>query len=155
MAQTKARKVETNSKAPSSGSQKIGPKLTPNEHMVYAKLVDLARSAGAYELLDQLRADGVAAIPTIYRALKGLERKGLVQHLISTKTYVVLENDPRENSMKLLLVCEQCATVMQAEEKDTLNVINENAQHSGFVIQSKHMELLGICPNCNEQGLSA
>lgn len=124
------------------------PNLTRNQKMVYQKLTSLKRAAGAYELLDLLRSDGVNAIPTIYRALNELEYKGLVLHLASTKSFVALDRSQLPEDNKIQLVCEQCHTVVPIAGTGILSAIQKNAEQSGFQTKSKYLEIVGICGTC-------
>ncbi|MEX0300241.1 MAG: Fur family transcriptional regulator [Kordiimonas sp.] len=152
MTQATTSNINTATKIPAHASLETEPILTPNERKVYAKLIALGRSAGAYELLDALRHEGIRAIPTIYRALKGLQDKGCVQHLVSTKSYVAVENTQKARGPKLLLICDRCHKVTQLEEGGVLNMLTENVRQSGFAVQAEHLELIVKCLNCNTQG---
>lgn len=125
-----------------------GQNLTRNQKMVYRTLAGLKRAAGAYELLDLLRSEGVNAIPTIYRALNELEYKGLVLHLTSTKSFVALDNSQVADEKQIQLVCEQCHTVVPVAGTGILNAIQQNAEQSGFQTKSKYLEIVGICGTC-------
>ncbi len=124
------------------------PRLTPNQHKIFTKLASLGRSAGAYELFDLLRPEGVNAIPTVYRALKELEAKGIVRHLASTKSFVAMFNVVNETDQRVMLVCDQCRTVMPIDDAGIINALKENAKQAGFAVRSKHLELVGTCPKC-------
>jgi Fur family zinc uptake transcriptional regulator len=124
------------------------PHLTPNQRKVFAVLADLDRSAGAYELLDLLRSEGVNAIPTIYRALNQLEAKGLVRHLASTKSFVALNNDLAPRQQRVMLVCDRCRTVTPINDTGIVSALKANAEREGFAVRSKHLELVGTCSSC-------
>lgn len=124
------------------------PRLTPNQHKVFIKLAGLGRSAGAYELFDLLRPEGVNAIPTVYRALKELEAKGVVRHLASTKSFVAVFNVVEEPDQRVMLVCDECKTVMPINDAGIINALKENAKQAGFAVRSDHLELVGTCPSC-------
>lgn len=119
--------------------------------MVFDMLKDLGRSAGAYELLDLLRPQGVNAIPTIYRALSELEQKGLVRHLASTKSFVALTEGFEKDQQKVMLVCDQCRSVTPIHDAGTISALTDNAKGAGFTVHSRHLELVGICPRCSSQ----
>jgi Fur family zinc uptake transcriptional regulator len=134
---------------PSDGSM---PKLTGNEKKVFYALDDLNRAAGAYELLDLLRPEGVNAIPTVYRALNGLMKKGLVRHITSTRTYVTLSDVlEEEDDERVFLVCSSCQNVDAIKASDTLDALRLNAKKTKFSVQAKHLEFLGLCYSCTEK----
>ena len=122
--------------------------LTRNQSMVLEQLVSLNRSAGAYELLDLLRPEGVNAAPTVYRALNQLEAKGLVRHIASTRHFTAISesNDIKEDT--IMLICENCSTVTPVRNIAILKALRANAQKSNFQVHSKHIELVGICESC-------
>jgi Fur family zinc uptake transcriptional regulator len=126
-------------------------RLTRNQRMVLDVLAGLNRSAGAYELLDLLKPEGVKAIPTIYRALNELEEKGLVRHLASTKSFVAVSDRLDTEQQKVMLVCEQCRSVTPIHDAGTVNALTNNAQTAGFTVQSRYLELVGTCTNCSRQ----
>ena len=128
--------------------ERVIARLTKNQHKVFSKLDSLGRAAGAYELLDLLRSDGVNAIPTIYRALNSLTEKGLVYHIMSTRTFISTPVLNNPNGHKVLLVCNNCHDVSLLKADDTVNAVKYNAEQSGFEIQSAHMEILGTCSKC-------
>lgn len=113
-----------------------------------AKLTELGRSVGAYELLDLLRPQGVNAIATIYRTLNQLEARGLVQHIASTKCFTALGDITNNQQDMVMLVCENCNTVTPIKNKKLSKALKHNANQSDFKVHSKRLELVGICKKC-------
>lgn len=121
------------------------PPLTGNQRMVYEALLGLGRAAKAYELLDMLRPDGVKAAPTVYRALHELRDKGLVQHIVSSRTFVALQ-EPEENlEQKVTFICEECGQATTMENKQLISVLKSQARKSGFAVKSYHVEIATSC----------
>lgn len=131
------------------------PPLTRNQAMVYQALLDLGRAAKAYELLDILRAQGVKAAPTVYRALHELQDKGLVQHVLSNRTFFALEQPDQQHRQKLLLVCDECGETRLIKSNSVLSALKSNARASGFVVQSYHLEISTDCKACDCAGQTA
>lgn len=124
------------------------PPLTPNQQMVYEKLLSLGRATGAYELLNMLRDRGVNAAPTIYRALHELESKGLVRHLVATRQFIALNRPRPKGHNDVMLVCENCQDVIPLEDQGIISVLNQTAVDAGFEVRSYHLELIAVCAGC-------
>lgn len=123
--------------------------LTTNQRMVYEALLSLERSAGAYELLSLLRKRGVNAAATVYRALKELAQKGLVQRIISTRTYVALVNPKSKTDESILLICRNCGEVSSIKDNNILEAFDRNIKQSGYRVNRYHLELLVTCDQCS------
>ena len=124
------------------------PTLTRNQQMIHEKLLSLGRAAGAYELLDLLREQGVNAAPTVYRALRELEEKGLVRHLVATRQFIALAEPQPGGNSNVMLVCEHCHDVMPLEDRNLIAVLDRTAASAGFEVQSYHLELIATCKTC-------
>ena len=124
------------------------PTLTRNQQMIHEKLLSLGRAAGAYELLDLLRDQGVNAAPTVYRALRELEEKGLAHHLVATRQFIALAEPQPEGMNNVMLVCERCHSVMPLEDRNLIAVLDRIAANAGFEVQSYHLELIATCAAC-------
>ncbi|MCC3861625.1 Fur family transcriptional regulator [Pseudemcibacter aquimaris] len=120
-------------------------RLTGNQKMVYDALKGLGRSAGAYELLDMLRKRGVNAAATIYRALNELTNKGLVQKIVSTRSFVAVETPSAETEESLMLICEKCGEVSSVSDEVLSRKFHEHMKTSGYKIKSYHLELMVDC----------
>lgn len=125
------------------------PPLTRNQMMIYQALLDLGRAAKAYELLDVLRAQGVKAAPTVYRALHELQDKGLVQHVLSNRTFFALEQPDLQHRQKLTLVCDECGETRLIKSNSVLSALKSNARASGFLVQSYNLEIATDCRACD------
>ncbi len=124
--------------------------LTSNQKMVYETLLNLGRSAGAYEVLDLLRKKGVNAAATVYRALNELTKKGLVQRIVSTRTFVAHKNPKSENDDSLLLICEHCGEVSEIKDDHIAKVFDKNIEQSGYRVNNYHLELIVSCDSCSD-----
>ena len=127
--------------------------LTTNQKMVYDTLRNLGRSAGAYELLDLLKKRGVNAAATIYRALNELRDKGLVQRIVSTRTFVAHETPKTEKDESVLLICKHCGEVSSINDNKIVEIFDKNIEHSGYKVSSYNLELIVSCDSCTEKGM--
>lgn len=131
------------------------PPLTGNQRMIYEALLGLGRAAKAYELLDILRADGVKAAPTVYRALHELRDKGLVQHIVSQRTFVALKEPEEDLEQKVTFICEECGQATTMESKQLINVLKSQARKSGFSVNSYHVEIATTCNGQCDKALTS
>ena len=126
-------------------------RLTGNQRMVYETLLNLGRSAGAYEILDLLRKKRVNAAATVYRALNALSKKGLVKRIASTRTFIAHQKPKLENEGSLMLICKNCGKVSSIEDEDLVGVFDKNIAQSGYRVNSYHLELIVFCDSCNKK----
>lgn len=123
--------------------------LTKNERLVLDTLGDAEGPLKAYELLDQLKTQGVKAPMTVYRALDRLEGRGLVHKLDGLGAFVVCNHDA-PHAMQTFLVCENCGSAAEVDEEGALGVdgIAAVADERAFKIASARLEIRGLCREC-------
>jgi Fur family transcriptional regulator, zinc uptake regulator len=126
--------------------------LTANQKIVYETLINLRRSAGAYELLNLLKKKGINAAATVYRALNELAQKGLVQRIISTRTFIAHQKPKSKGDDSVLLICKHCGEVSSLKDKQIVEVFNKNIEQSGFRVSTYHLELMVTCDSCTGKG---
>ncbi len=123
-------------------------KLTTNQKMVHEALLALGRSAGAYEILDILRKKGVNAAATVYRALNELAQKGLVQRIVSTRTFIAHQEPKPEDEESILLICQHCGEVSSIKDNHIVRAFDKNIEQSGYCVNTYHLELMVSCDSC-------
>ncbi len=120
--------------------------LRPNERRV---LLAGARPMTAYDVLAILQAERVTAPPTVYRALKGLEARGLVHRIDSLKAYVPCSHAPGDHGHHgHLLVCTDCGQVQEVADAGVEAMVAQLAQERGFALAENRVELSGRCADC-------
>ncbi len=129
--------------------------LTHNEELVFDVLKGGGGPMKAYDLLDQLKNRGVRAPMTVYRALDGLEAKGIVHKLDTMKSYVLCSHDEPHN-VQTFLVCTQCEGVVEvAESVAELPVVETNIKSvvraSHFKMTEARLEIKGTCQACADK----
>ncbi|MDG1995297.1 MAG: transcriptional repressor [Emcibacteraceae bacterium] len=129
-------------------------RLTGNQKMVYETLLNLKRSAGAYELLDILRKKGVNAAATVYRALNELSGKGLVKRIVSTRTFIAHQRPKSQSEETLMLICKHCGEVSSIDDQKLVGMFDKNISQSGYHVNSYHLELIVSCDGCNKKNLN-
>ncbi|MEX0646095.1 MAG: Fur family transcriptional regulator [Parvularculaceae bacterium] len=121
--------------------------LTKNERLVWDALSDGHEPLKAYEILDMLKGKGVRAPMTVYRALDGLEDKGIVHKLDGLNSFVrCTHGGPHE--VQAFLVCEVCSTVKEIEIDAVAAGVAPAVRRAGFDMHLARLEVRGVCDGC-------
>lgn len=125
-----------------------GERLTPLRRRVLEILLGSERPLGAYEILDQLRADGRGGgPPTVYRALDFLLHNGLVHRLATLNAYTSCPHPDRHHSAQFL-ICTRCRRVRELGSRELAEHIRTEASRQGFCAASEIVEIQGRCNYC-------
>lgn len=124
--------------------------LNANEKLVLAALRRCGKPASAYDLIDDLKPDGVKAPPTIYRALGKLIEAGLVHRLESLNAFVACSHAHRCKAVAFA-VCDDCGTVDEFESKQLSGILQGWAENARFRLRQTTLELRGLCAVCAEK----
>lgn len=90
----------------------ISPVLTKHQALVLDALASETGSAGAYALLDRLRAQGLRAPAQVYRALDKLIEYGLVHRLESLNAFIACDRPhAHEHGVVAFAICDGCGSV--------------------------------------------
>lgn len=122
-------------------------KLTKNQGLVYDCLKANGRAMTAYDLLDQLRENGIKAPMQIYRALEGLSDKGKV-HRIETMNAFIACNHAHHDEAAAFAVCQECGHVEEFCQPLMNEKIGEKISATGFNVHHAVIELRGLCSDC-------
>jgi Fur family zinc uptake transcriptional regulator len=132
------------------GPAEAGPRpagLTKNERLLWDVLSIYDGPLKAYDILHLLKEQGVRAPMTVYRALDGLEDKGLIHKLDAMKAYVrCSHNGPHE--VQAFLVCEICLAAKEIEIDAVATGISPVVRRAGFDMHTARLEVRGVCDNC-------
>lgn len=132
------------------GNIEIGncPKgLSKNEKLVWAAMVASTEPLKAYEILDLLKEQGVRAPMTVYRALDGLEAKGVIHKLEGLNAFVLC-NHEGPHSVQTFLVCETCSKVEELEVVAVEANIAPAVKAAAFKMHTARLEIKGNCMQC-------
>jgi Fur family transcriptional regulator, zinc uptake regulator len=125
-----------------------GGRLTQQRRAVLTKLLTTGRPATAYELLDLVRPEDAAITPaSVYRSLDFLVEMGLVHRLDSTRSFLACEH-PEHPHAGQFLICRECGTVVEAEDKRIVRATADLGERHGFVLVHHTVELTGVCSAC-------
>lgn len=125
-----------------------GGRLTQQRRTVLTKLLATGRPVTAYELVDLVRPEDAAITPaSVYRSLEFLVEMGLVHRLDSTRSFVACEH-PEHPHAGQFLICRECGTVVEAEDKRIVRATTDLGERHGFILDHRTVELTGICGTC-------
>ncbi len=128
-----------------------GMALTPLRRRVLAEMAGTHAAIGAYEVLERLaRKDGRRLAPiSVYRALETLVQAGLVHRLESRNAFFACHGGHADDGEQLaVLVCEQCAVVVEVSAGDAVAGLWELAGKAGFEPRRAVIEIAGQCGSC-------
>ena len=95
--------------------------------IVLAHLQNCETPQSAYDILAALRDQGAKAPMQIYRALDKLAEAGLVHKLAKSNGWIACDGHSHDiqNPLLLLLSCQNCGTVEEAEDIDYTEIDDE------------------------------
>ena len=121
--------------------------LTRNETLVWRALREAGEPLKAYEILDRLKAQGVRAPMTVYRALEGLETKGLIHKLEGLNAFIVCNHDG-PHQLQVFVVCDDCHGVSEIEIDGLEGLVAPAARRVQFAMDTARLEVRGRCDAC-------
>lgn len=125
-----------------------GVRFTQLRRRVFENLLRHGAPVGAYELLAELRQEGLAdAPPTVYRALDFLRAQGLAHRVRSTNAYVACDH-PGDAHGGLLLICRDCGRSVEIEPDALDRTVREQAALHDFEPATQLIEVSGRCQRC-------
>lgn len=124
-------------------------KLTPLRESVLRLIWQSHQPVSAYALIDLLsQATGKRVLPpTVYRALDFLRSAGLIHRLASQQAFIGCPF-PDSTHSNLFLVCRQCGSAAECNAEDIDKLVDVTARRAGFAVETKTLELLGLCSQC-------
>jgi Fur family transcriptional regulator, zinc uptake regulator len=132
-----------------------GGRLTPQRRAVLTKLLKARRPLTAYELLDCVRPEDAAITPaSIYRSLDFLVGVGLAHRLESTRSFLACDHPDHPHAGQFL-ICRECGTVVEAEDKRINRAAEDLGERHGFTLEHRSVELTGLCGTCRAADASA
>ena len=128
---------------------------------LYAKELRIAvtlrafnRPVSAFDIIAELKDEGLTDPPTVYRALNLLIEEGLAHKLQSLNAFVACAHadcdcHPHGHTGRAIFaVCTQCKTVTEFEHAETTGALTTWADSSGFQLSGMTLELCGLCAKC-------
>lgn len=131
-------------------------KLTKNQTLVFERLRASKTHKSAYDLLDELRSEGLRAPLQVYRALDKLVDLDLVHRLESKNAFIACEHDHDHNhhcGFCAFQICNDCGTVNEVHDPDLTQQLKKQVDKTGFELTSATVEIRGRCPDCRKQAV--
>ncbi|MGA0838840.1 MAG: Fur family transcriptional regulator [Pseudomonadales bacterium] len=126
--------------------------FTTLRRQVYALIAACDKPVGAYDLLEQLKAERARPAPvTVYRALDFLLEAGLIHRIDALQAYAAceIESPGHEHSHGgIVLVCSQCKRLTEFEDAALEALIAKSAARHGFAVAHRLIEIRGTCDHC-------
>ncbi len=132
------------------GSVAAKRSLNEKEKLVLAALRRRGKPASAYDLIDDLKPQGVKAPPTVYRALTRLIEAGLAHRLESLNAFVACTHDGHQATVALA-VCNDCGEVEEFESPEVTELLARWASSVDFGMEETTLELRGRCSACRAE----
>ncbi|MEP4197007.1 MAG: Fur family transcriptional regulator [Aliishimia sp.] len=105
------------------------------------------RPLSAYEILEDLRCDGVTASTTVYRALEKLLDAGLVHRIESLNAWTVCCGS-HDHEAAVFAICGDCGNVTEHIDRDFADSIAGLSKRTGFSPNHSVLEIHGRCSDC-------
>lgn len=123
--------------------------LTRNQSLVLARLSHAVGPMSAYDILGELREDGIKAPLQIYRALDKLLEKGLAHRLESMNAFVACA-EPHCHMSGIIgfAICEACGRVEEFADEEVQARLDAFTNAKGFTPSRTTVEIRGTCANC-------
>jgi Fur family zinc uptake transcriptional regulator len=123
----------------------MGKTLTRNESEVLALLRGANGPMTAYQLLGRMQRNrGPVAPPTVYRALKGLEKAGHVRRIETLRAWAAVTSP----APGVVAICDDCGTVRNVEAPSLFESLHERLAAEGFAEARQTIEVHGRCGDC-------
>lgn len=127
-----------------------GAQLTPLRRQVLRLVLSAQQPMGAYALLDRLREErGVAAPPTVYRALDFLLEQGLVHKLERLNAFLPCVEAGHTHPHQFL-ICGQCGATTELADHAVAHALEAAAARAGFKPARMTVEVEGLCARCDQ-----
>jgi Fur family zinc uptake transcriptional regulator len=131
-------------------------RLTPLREAVLRVLLSAHRALGAYDIIEVLKRDGRQLAPiSVYRVVDVLLEAGLAHRLESRNAFFACLAEHDDTRSLLVLVCEKCARVAEAEAPRVWSAIKSMTQSNGFHVNETVLEIQGVCADCRGQAEQA
>ena len=128
--------------------QQQGVKLTALRRQVLELVLAHEGVVKAYQVLADLQRErGIAAPPTVYRALDFLLEQGLI-HRINVLNAFIGCPSPTIKHQSHFLICRHCGIAVELDQPALSEQILSVAREAGFTVETQALEVSGLCANC-------
>jgi len=124
--------------------------LTPQRRAVLQVVAESEEHPTAGEIFEAARRRLPSiSFATVYNSLKYLREAGLIREINFGKGSSRYD---RETARHDHAVCSRCGKLVDFDLAETPQLIRAAARRSRFKPESIHLTLVGVCPDCREEG---
>ncbi len=128
--------------------RQAGLRLTPVRRRVLEILLERHRAMGAYDILEQLAAEGYGRQPpVVYRALDFLVQHGFAHRIWRLNAFAACLH-PGEEHSPAFMICRDCGAMAEAAMDGASAALDLVAARVGFEVERTSLEAVGLCPSC-------
>lgn len=127
-------------------------KRITHKDRVWHYLKDKKHPVSAYDILADLRSDGITAATTIYRALDKLLADGLVHRIVSINAWVACCCS-HHGETPIFEICDHCGKVTEYVDANLNQTIATLSKRSQFVQAHSIVEIHGHCVDCSQANM--
>ena len=126
-----------------------GYRVTPQRMAVLKTLIGNREHPSAEQIHERVRADfPMTSLATVYKTVALLQGMGIIQELHfkeASSRYDGGSPDPHPH-----LVCTRCKGIADVNVAGLRELPQDEAQRTGYRIESYRFDLFGICPRCQQ-----
>lgn len=123
--------------------------LTKNQGLVFETLSEAGTPMSAYDILDQLRGQGLRAPLQVYRALDKLVDQGVVHRLESLNAFVACRHEKcHDIGFVAFAICDTCNHVSEFSDTEVTERLGAWAKKNRFAATKTTIEIRGECSSC-------
>jgi len=126
--------------------EQLGARFTDQRRNVFEILWQNHKAMTAADIMQEM--DNKQP-PITYRALDFLKKSGLIHHVTSLNAYVGCIHAKDPNHVGQLLICTNCHEIAEIEPENAVSELINEAKSQGFTPSLTHIEMLGLCQDCN------
>ena len=130
------------------------PKRKTHAERVLEHLRGQTKPLSAYQILKDLRSEGVTAPTTVYRALDQLVASGRAHRIESLNAFTAC-CDPCYAETPVFEICENCGAVTEHVDARLAETIATLSSHSGFTPEHSVIEIRGRCGACRADAMES
>ena len=127
--------------------QHTSPKLSHNQSEILSCLRDAGEPMSAYAILDRVRKSGISHPPTVYRALNGLMKKGMVHRLQSRSAFIACGHGACDGRFAFA-ICRLCDKVLEIPLTGKDQAWLLRLAPDEIAPEQVTLEIAGLCAAC-------
>ena len=114
-------------------------------------LLEEHRAHGAYEILDNLRDEGLGSQPPVsYRALEFLVQHGFAHKIERLNAFIACAHLKQRHESPIFFICRTCDAVAEVYADLKRGKLGRAARTAGFLIERTVIEMEGVCTACQD-----